>query len=120
MLKINLNSNIPIYEQLIGEIKRLVEANDLQPGDNLPTIRALAAQLDVAVNTVARAYQELERLDIIESNGRKGSRIRRDFSLKPKDDSGIFKESILRLLQKGMEKDEIEQLFYDNMNIFFG
>ena len=120
MLKINLNSTIPIYEQLINEIKRLVDSSELQPGDYLPTIRALAAQIDVAVNTVARAYQELERLDIIESHGRRGSRIRRDFSPRPKDDSGIFKESIRKLLQKGMERNEIEQLFYDNLNIFFG
>jgi GntR family transcriptional regulator len=120
MLKINLNSAVPIYEQLINEITRLVEAKELQPGDHLPTIRALAAQIDVAVNTVARAYQELERQQIIESNGRKGSRIRRDFLPKPKDDSGIFKESILKLLQKGMDKKEIEQIFYENLNIFFG
>ncbi|MFC1563323.1 GntR family transcriptional regulator [candidate division KSB1 bacterium] len=120
MLKINLNSPVPIYEQLITEIQRMVEANELQPGDSLPTIRALASQIDVAINTVARAYQELERLGVIESNGRKGSQIRRDFSPQPKDDSRVFREQILKLLQKGMGRNEIEKVFYENLNIFFG
>ena len=56
MLRINLNSPVPIYEQLIDEIKRMIEYGELKPGDSLPTIRSLSSQLDVAVNTVARAY----------------------------------------------------------------
>ncbi|MCP4724898.1 MAG: GntR family transcriptional regulator, partial [bacterium] len=56
MLKINLNSPEPIYEQLVQEIKRMIEHDVLKEGDSLPTIRSLASQLDVANNTVARAY----------------------------------------------------------------
>ena len=67
MIKINLRSPVPIYEQLVSEIKNKITAEELLPGDSLPTIRALASQLDVAVNTVARAYRELERLDLIDS-----------------------------------------------------
>ena len=119
MLRINLNSPVPIYEQLIDEIKRMIEYGELKPGDSLPTIRNLSSQLDVAVNTVARAYQELESLNIIETGGRKGSFVKEQLDLSADEDSKIFKNPILKLLQKGKGRDEIEHIFKKNLSIFF-
>ena len=50
-----------------------VESGQLAPGTKLPTVRALAAELGLAANTVARAYRELEALGVIETRGRAGS-----------------------------------------------
>jgi DNA-binding transcriptional regulator YhcF (GntR family) len=110
---------VPIYEQLVTEIKGMLESGELKPGDSLPTIRCLASQLDVAVNTVAHAYKELERLGLLESKGRKGSFIKARPSPTTEDEKKIFKPSILKLLQKGMNRSEIEQIFNNNMKTIF-
>ncbi len=119
MLEINLSSPVPIYEQLVTEIKRMLEAGELKTGDSLPTIRALASQLDVAVNTVARAYQELERMGLVESKGRKGSFIKALPTPVVEDDTRIFKPAILKLLRKGMGRNEIELIFNSNLKTIF-
>jgi len=119
MLKISLSSPIPIYEQLIDGIQQMIKRGDLKPGDPLPPVRTLAAQLDVAVNTVARAYLELARLDLVEGNRRKGSFIRRNVPEVTGDYSRIFKEPILKLLQKGMNRKQIEMIFKNNLSQIF-
>lgn len=119
MLKINLNSPVPIYEQLVEEIKRMITIGELKTGDSLPPIRSLAKQLDVDKNTVARAYQELYNQDIIEGNRRKGSFVKNTEVEIPADISRIFKENIITLIQKGIDKKGIEKLFYKNLNQIF-
>ena len=88
MILINTASGIPIYEQLIQNVTRLVEAGVLKPHDRLPSVRALAAELGVNPNTVAKAYQELERTGIIYSVPGRGS-----FIAKP--DSSVFQGAVL-------------------------
>jgi GntR family transcriptional regulator len=119
MLKINLNSPVPIYEQLVDEIQRLIKIGELTVGDSLPPIRQLAKQLDVDKNTVARAYQELYKQNIIEGNRRKGSFIKGNQIEIPNRSRNIFKEQIIELLQKGLNKNDIEKVFYDNLNQIF-
>lgn len=119
MLKINLGSATPIYEQLVSEISRMIKTGELKTGDALPAIRALADQLDVAVNTVARAYQELDSLGLIEGNRRKGSVVKKQEPDLSKDSSRIFKDPILSLIQQGLSKNEIETLFYANLKQIF-
>lgn len=63
----------PPYEQIRAQVAGRVAAGELKPGDRLPTVRALADELGVAVNTVARAYRELEQHGVIETRGRAGS-----------------------------------------------
>ena len=88
MIFINTASGVPIYEQLIQNVTRLVEAGVLKPHDRLPSVRALAAELGVNPNTVAKAYQELERTGIIYSVPGRGS-----FIAKP--DSSVFQGAVL-------------------------
>jgi GntR family transcriptional regulator len=66
-LEINFDQSIPIYLQIIDEIKRLVATGTLQPGDKLPSQRDLAAELKVNANTVQRAYREMELLGLVET-----------------------------------------------------
>ncbi|MFL6154491.1 MAG: GntR family transcriptional regulator [Marmoricola sp.] len=61
------------YEQIRARIAAGVAADELKPGDRLPTVRRLAEDLGVAANTVARAYRELESSGVIETRGRGGS-----------------------------------------------
>jgi GntR family transcriptional regulator len=56
---------VPIYQQIVDQVKRLVAAGRLAPGEELPPIRVLAEQLLVNPNTVARAYRELELAGLV-------------------------------------------------------
>ncbi len=74
-MKINLEleSSIPIYVQVEEQIHSLIAAGQLRPGEQLPTIRELAADLRVNFNTIARAYFELDREGIISTQRGRGT-----------------------------------------------
>src|SRR5262245_51844628 len=64
-LHITASDGVPIYQQIIEQIKSLVASGRLAPGEELPPIRALAEQLTVNANTVARAYRELAAAGVL-------------------------------------------------------
>jgi len=64
-IHISANDGVPIYLQIVNQVKYLVACGRLGPGEELPPIRALAEQLLVNPNTIARAYMELERDGIV-------------------------------------------------------
>lgn len=70
---IDAGSSTPPFEQLRTQVRDAVSAGALTAGAKLPTVRALADELGLAVNTVARAYRELETDGLIETRGRAGS-----------------------------------------------
>jgi len=110
-VEINYGSVTPIYEQLVSEIRRMIEVGEIKPGDSLPPVRRLAAQLDVAPNTVARAYQALPNLDLITGHRRRGSIVRTAAQVVSGHEVRIFKEPIVKLIQEGKSRTEIEALF---------
>src|SRR4029079_16628399 len=73
MITVDPNAPEPPYEQVREQVRAQVETGALAPGTKLPPVRALAADLGLAANTVARAYRELESLGVIETRGRAGS-----------------------------------------------
>lgn len=73
MIRVDPSVPDPPYEQIRSQLASQVEDDELQPGDRLPTVRRLAADLGVAANTVARAYRELEQRGVIETRGRGGT-----------------------------------------------
>jgi GntR family transcriptional regulator len=73
MFHVRPDSGEPIYQQLIRQVTHAITTGALSPGDRLPTIRQLAAELVVNPNTVARAYRELEREGLVESGPRRGT-----------------------------------------------
>ncbi len=64
-IQISPSDGVPIYQQIVSQVRYLIAAGRLQPGDELPPIRVLAEQLTVNPNTVARAYLELEHAGIV-------------------------------------------------------
>jgi len=70
---INPKSPLPIYRQIIAQIRRAVAAGLLVPGDQLPSVRELAARLLVNPNTVARVYRDLERDGLLETRRGQGT-----------------------------------------------
>ena len=66
-------STTPPYEQLRMQMARRVSSGELPAGTKLPTVRALAGELHLAVNTVARVYRELESDGVVRTEGRRGT-----------------------------------------------
>ncbi|MBB6120140.1 GntR family transcriptional regulator [Nocardiopsis algeriensis] len=72
-IRIDPTSKVPPYEQIRTVVAIAAANGELPVGYRLPTVRALAGQLSVAVNTVARAYRELEQAGVVETRGRSGT-----------------------------------------------
>ena len=76
IVNVDLSSDVAPYEQVRTQIAGQVAEGRLTAGQKLPTVRALAADLGLAVNTVARAYRELENDGVIATEGRRGTFVR--------------------------------------------
>ncbi len=74
-LEIDFRSGIPIYIQVVERIKEQLAAGQLSPGDQLPTVRAMAMDLRVNFNTIARAYRILDEAGIISTQQGRGTYI---------------------------------------------
>src|SRR5882757_1410895 len=72
-IHISTADGVPIYQQIVNQIKYLVSSGRLTAGEELPPIRALAERLVINPNTVARAYRELERAGVVVKNGTVGT-----------------------------------------------
>jgi GntR family transcriptional regulator len=77
---INPKSGIPIHRQIADQIRRGVAAGLLAPGDQLPSVRALAEQLLINPNTAARVYRDLERDGLLETRRGQGTFIAQNAS----------------------------------------
>jgi DNA-binding transcriptional regulator YhcF (GntR family) len=73
ILQIDASSATPPFEQIRLQIISMINEGDLIAGTRLPTVRALAADLRLAPNTVARAYKELEEAEFLKTRGRAGT-----------------------------------------------
>lgn len=70
---LNHTSMVPLYEQIMGSIKSAVINGDLKPGEGLPSVRALAAELKISALTVKKAYDRLEEEGFVVTVHGKGS-----------------------------------------------
>src|ERR671923_1271914 len=73
LVSIDARDKTPIYAQLERGLRAAIATNRLRPGDQLPTVRQLAVELQINANTVARVYAELERGGLIETKRGVGS-----------------------------------------------
>ncbi|WP_133906053.1 GntR family transcriptional regulator [Actinophytocola oryzae] len=73
MIDIDPESGVPPFEQVRSQLARQISDRTLAVGTRLPTVRALATDLGLAANTVARAYRELEEAGMVETRGRAGT-----------------------------------------------
>src|SRR5436853_5312433 len=72
-IHISTADGVPIYQQIVNQIKYLVSSGRLTAGEELPPIRSLAEKLVINPNTVARAYRELEAVGIVEKRRTAGT-----------------------------------------------
>ena len=74
-IQIDFRSDLPIYEQVVDQIRQMVAQGFLKPGDQLPTVRQLATELRVNFNTIARAYRLLDDAGLISTQQGRGTYI---------------------------------------------
>jgi GntR family transcriptional regulator len=112
----NPASGVPIYLQLIEQIKHAIESGVLRPGEQLPGIRKIADELVMNPNTVAKAYRELEHEGVIElrqgsgafvaGNGQGRARLDRIQNARP-----VMRATLEQLMRTDLTEDELRRLF---------
>lgn len=110
IITIDLQSRVPIYEQLYKKIVELIIKGILSEDEQLPSVRALAKDLGVNPNTVAKAYQELERNKITYSVSGRGSFINRINESTIKNHILFdFDQCVTEALNSGISKNELKE-----------
>ena len=118
MFRLNPSSGVPVYLQLIEQVKHGVETGALRPGDQLPTLRKLAQDLVVNPNTVVRAYRELEHEGVVELRHGSGAFInepRAGATRITARTQSVMQSALERLVASGLSDDEIRRLFENGL-----
>jgi GntR family transcriptional regulator len=121
ILQIDFRSGLPIYIQIVNQVQAQVAGGILNPGDQLPTVRALAEELRVNFNTVARAYRILDEARIISTQQGRGTYITE--IPPPKVTEKLRKEALEALTQRyiseamrlDFSKAEITEILKDQL-----
>lgn len=120
-LLLDFHSGLPIYTQIVNQIQSLLANGILKPGDQLPTVRALASEIRVNFNTVARAYRILDEARIISTQQGRGTYITE--IPPPEVTEKLRKESLSELTSRfigeasrlGFSEREVSQMVRDSL-----
>ena len=107
----HFNSDMPIYTQLISQIKFAIVSGELPPGERMSTVRDLASEAGVNPNTMQRAFQELEREGLVFSQRSSGRFVTEDVSIIEKAKMALAQEHISKFISS------MERLGYDRAEI---
>lgn len=117
MIRIDPTSRVPIYAQIVEQIKSQIAARQLTPGDQLPTIRRLATDLRINFNTVVRAYLELESEGLISTKRGRGTFVadspEEEALAEMRDEKMemIIATALEELLNLGYSRQEVDRVF---------
>ena len=117
MIRIDQASRVPIYAQIVEQIKSQIAAGQLTPGDQLPTIRRLATDLRINFNTVVRAYLELESEGLISTKRGRGTFVadspEEEALAEMRDEKMemIIATALEELLNLGYSRQEVDRIF---------
>ena len=112
-IHLDFRSGAPIYTQIVEQVKQQVVSGELKPGDQLPTVRALAQELRINFNTVARAYRLLDEASIISTQQGRGTYIldvpppERTDKLRQQALEALTRNYLNEALRLGCDSDEI-------------
>jgi DNA-binding transcriptional regulator YhcF (GntR family) len=115
-MKINPNTHEPIYLQIVAEVRKAISAGVYRPGEMIPSLRALAMDLQVNPNTVQRAYDELEREGVIVARRGVGLFVADRDTRQPRTDAeksmlAAFGQSIRAGIEAGLPPERIRAVF---------
>jgi GntR family transcriptional regulator len=115
-LKINTGNGVPIYLQIVEQVKRSVAMGRLKAEDSLPSVRQLAMELTINPNTVARAYLDLEHEGVIYKRQGQGTFVSPDAVAatrreRQKAAAALLRQAAAEAVEAGMTPEEIETLY---------
>ena len=118
---IDIDDSVPLFAQVMGQIKKAVLRDKICPGDALPSIRQLANDLELNNKTVAKAYRLLERDSVIQTKGYRGTFIHPDAKVNSTVDLNAWvltklSETIEEFRRSGVTNSEIRIAFGNVMN----
>ena len=116
LFRTNPALGVPIYLQLMEQVKHAIETGALRPGDQLPGMRPLAEELVINPNTVAKAYRELEHEGVIELRHGAGAFVSGNAQAKRITDKfragqAIVAAAVEKLRARGVTDEEVRRLF---------
>ena len=119
-ITLDLRSKVPIYIQIRDQLRLIIATGELEPGKQVLPVRDLASELLINPNTVAKAYQELEREGYIHTRRGMGTFVteRPDIAIRTSDKThaaDLVRETVTRLLDLGLDTDEIRKLVEDTL-----
>ena len=116
-INLELGSSVPIYAQIVDQVREQLAAGRLRPGDQLPTVRQLASELRVNFNTIARAYRLLDDAGLISTQRGRGTYLveyetgkAEEFVRKSTMEEQVQKV-VQSLIQQGYSLEDIEKTF---------
>ncbi len=112
-LTIDRQHEDPVYEQVAGQVRQLVASGALEPGTSLPSVRRLAQDLGVGLNTIARAFRRLEEEGFIVIRDRAGATVAGPAQVDQPVRARLLdhlRTTLARLRQSGMGIEELQEL----------
>ncbi|MDQ2076024.1 GntR family transcriptional regulator [Marinimicrobium sp. ABcell2] len=103
MFHLNPSSGVPIYRQLVDQIRRLIAAGQLRPGDSLPSVRELAQAHAINPMTISKAYSLLEHEGLLLRQRGKPMRVAGRGASPPSDVQGALHEPLAQLVAAGRQ-----------------
>jgi GntR family transcriptional regulator len=119
LFRVSPSSGMPLYLQLIDQVKHAIDTGALGSGDRLPTIRAVAEDLVINPNTVVRAYRELQHEGIIDLKHGSGAFVTDSMTGRTKltrKAQGIVQSALARLTELGLTETEMRRLFENEVS----
>lgn len=123
-IAVDLTSKVPIYVQIIDQVKHMIATGELQPDDQLPTVRQLATDLRVNFNTIARAYRMLDEEGLISTQHGRGTYIlplpseKNGESLRRQDLEWLTRHFLNEASQLGYSAHEVNQIYSEYIQLW--
>lgn len=123
-IRIDLLSKIPIYVQIIDQVKHMIAIGTLKPGDQLPTVRQLATDLRVNFNTIARAYRMLDDEGLISTQHGRGTFILAPSSeangeaLRRQDIEWLTRRFLNEAASLDYSAEQVREIFEENIHLW--
>ena len=124
LFRLDASSGVPLYQQIVEQVKHRVAAGTLLAGDRLPTVREMASELVVNPNTVARAYTDLEREGVVETRRGLGTFVcepasRLEAAERRRIVAAQLDRALVEALHLGVTPDEVRELLEERMDALY-
>jgi GntR family transcriptional regulator len=117
--RLDRRSGMPVYRQLVDQVRQALQLGTLQPGDQLPTVREVVGQIAINPNTVHRAYRELEQEGLVQGRPGQGTFVQRSLATASPARQEELRDELVawarRAREAGLDAGIMEALFRSSL-----